>query len=106
MDNHLAPVIDTIRDLIAPLSAGDKEKVLVALNIIRPSRASDAHLAICKLFDRKPSWSVHEIRAALQRTDPTVTTKQIYNVLGYLTRHARLIRLGYGRYRKAGVANG
>lgn len=47
------------------------------------------------LLDR--AYSVADIKARV-RAKTKATDKQIYNALGYLTRHKMIERLGYGQY--------
>lgn len=52
-------------------------------------------VALC--FGRESAWTTAELQDAIDDETP----KRIANALGYHVRRGFLIRLGYGRYRKA-----
>lgn len=44
--------------------------------------------------------SMDEIRAGMAAVGITAPSKKIYNAIGALTRRGRLVRIGYGTYRR------
>ncbi|KQT59956.1 hypothetical protein ASG52_19720 [Methylobacterium sp. Leaf456] len=63
--------------------------------------ASDLLRFVGGLFSPGADLRVGDIVAAAQERDPTVTQKQVYNALGYLTRRHAIRRLKQGRYAAA-----
>ena len=61
------------------------------------SRSGPAMTAVVAALHERPDheWTTAEVLASA----PAFVSKQIYNALGYLVRHGRLNKSGYGRYR-------
>lgn len=54
--------------------------------------------AVRELLSNHAEWTTTELKRQLC----DVSTKEIYNALGYLTRKRQVTRIGYGRYKKEG----
>ncbi len=61
-----------------------------------------------KLFEKSPGaeWTAPAVQTALQRNGIQAEPKQIHNVLGYLMREGKLVRVDRGRYHVAGYGFG
>jgi hypothetical protein len=97
----------TIRQLFTELPLPDKERVHSQLTeILRPipaPKAGDVLGAIIYLLPKRPEWSVQELKGLIDDYGIEATTKEIYNALGYLTRHSKIQRIGHGRYSIGGI---
>jgi hypothetical protein len=66
----------------------------------RPKRGGEVFGNIISLFQRtaKAEWSVPEVQTALTNDGTEADPKAVQNVVNYLARTGRLIRIGRGRY--------
>ncbi|WP_152613419.1 hypothetical protein [Inquilinus limosus] len=63
---------------------------------------------VVKLFEKSPraEWTAPAIQSALQDKGVQAEPKQIHNVLGYLAREGKLVRVDRGRYHISGYGIG
>jgi hypothetical protein len=83
------PELDRLRSRIMELEKALASRV--------GSRSGPAMTAVVAALHERPDheWTTAEVLASA----PAFVSKQIYNALGYLVRHGRLNKSGYGRYR-------
>jgi len=105
--DHVADLLMAIIDGFS-LSDFEREQVLQKLNernlVISTPRAGTTLAAVVEFVKhQKPAatFTLDDVRAALDNGGIKVSPKEIYNALGYLTRKDHVGRIGYGQYRTA-----
>lgn len=106
-DPKTEAIISAILMLVNGLSEVEKASVLRQLiDKLRPvalPRAGDVLSAVIDLLPKERSWTVREVKERVEAQDAKISDKEIYNAIGYLARKQHIERLGYGRYRIAGI---
>ena len=106
---ELASFADSISRLIERLPDLVRQDVQVQFDALRGttatsgstgSRGSEVFDNVVKLFERFPGrqWSVPNIQGALEQNGISPDPKAVYNVLTYLARAGRLLRVARGQY--------
>lgn len=89
------------------LTPCEREQVLKLVSEkLRPipvPRAGDALNTVVQLIPHNRDWTVKELRDQVEKFGASLTDKEIYNAIGYLTRKQHICRIGMGRYVINGV---
>ena len=97
----------TIKRMIGWLPQDAREDFLRELGVpdrpVSHPKAGDVLATIIRLLPRQKSWTVAELKQQISERGVEAKPKEIYNALGYLTRHERITRIGYGRYLVDGI---
>jgi hypothetical protein len=95
-------VIDAIKVLLRGLPPEGQERALAEITeAIRPistPRGGGVLNAIVRILPRRTEWSINDLKREVREQGIEATDKEIYNGVGYLTRHKRIRRVAYGRY--------
>ena len=67
---------------------------------IADERAGPVLAAVRNLFDLSSSWSMTDIKDGVADAGVAAEPKEVYNAVGYLTRHGVIRRTNYGTYVK------
>ena len=96
-------VLTAIKAILSILSITDQVFVMSSLGIDHPRipsmRGSAVYNETLKIIrDKGTQFTTKELREELSLRGIHFEYKQLYNILGYLTRNRRIIRVEYGKY--------
>jgi hypothetical protein len=101
-DSRVEELRATIRKMISWLPPAAREDFLRELGVIeRPAshpKAGDVLATIVQLLPKQKRWTVAQLKQKISEQGVSAKPKEIYNALGYLTRHQHITRIAYGRY--------
>jgi hypothetical protein len=101
-DPRIAELRATIKRMIGWLPPDHREDFLRELGVPDRStahpKAGDVLATIIHLLPTQKNWTVAELKQKISDSGLEARPKEIYNALGYLARHDRITRIGYGQY--------
>lgn len=102
-------MVKAIFALVDGFALTNRERELVLRQVsekLRPipvPRAGDALSAVVQLIPRNRDWTVKELKSKVEWNGSSISDKELYNAIGYLTRKHHIQRVGPGRYIVNGI---
>lgn len=90
-----------IAELIRTLKPEDQQRLARELNDMLGASMRPPGVVLSlvrKLLPQQPEWTVAELKKNVDQHGLNASAKELYNVLGYLTRKRQVTRIAYGRY--------
>lgn len=108
IEDRTATFVAAIETMLGSLSATERDQVLkIVSQKLRPNpRAGEVLGTVIQLFRQKPEWAAEDLREEVPKQGVQASAKEIYNALGYLKRHHRIRKVGYGQYVLADIGAG